>query len=105
MDITYNILKNYETEILPLIEENLSIETFVQTVLDLANIQYTFTLMKNMNQEKADMIRQQSYQGLSEEEINIIKVKVYCTLARSSTVCIKVSIDGFPSINGSISVS
>lgn len=73
MDITYNILKNYETEILPLIEGNPSIETFVQTVLDLANVQYTFTLMKNMNQEKADMIRQQSYQGLSEEEINIIK--------------------------------
>ena len=73
MDITYNILKNYETEILPLIEGNPSIETFVQTVLDLANIQYTFTLMKNMNQEKADMIRQQSYQSLSEEEINIIK--------------------------------
>ena len=73
MDITYNILKNYETEILPLIEGNPSIETFVQTVLDLANIQYTFTLMKNMNQEKVDMIRQQSYQGLSEEEINIIK--------------------------------
>ena len=73
MDITYNILKNYETEILPLIEGNPSIETFVQTVLDLANIQYTFTLMKNMNPEKADMIRQQSYQGLSEEEINIIK--------------------------------
>ena len=73
MDITYNILKNYETEILPLIEGNPSIETFVQTVLDLTNIQYTFTLMKNMNPEKADMIRQQSYQGLSEEEINIIK--------------------------------
>ena len=73
MDITYNILKNYETEILPLIEENLSIDNFVQTVLDLANVQYTFTLMKNMNPEKADMIRQQSYQGLSEEEINIIK--------------------------------
>ena len=73
MDITYNILKNYETEILPLIEGNPSIETFVQTVLDLANIQYTFTLMKNMNPDKADMIRQQSYQGLSEEEINIIK--------------------------------
>ena len=73
MDITYNILKNYETEILPLIEGNPSIETFVQTVLDLANVKYTFTLMKNMNQEKADMIRQQSYQGLSEEEINIIK--------------------------------
>jgi hypothetical protein len=73
MDITYNILKNYESEVLPLIEGNPSIETFVQTVLDLANIQYTFTLMKNMNQEKADMIRQQSYQGLSEEEINIIK--------------------------------
>ena len=72
MDITYNILKNYETEILPLLKEQ-DIETFVQTVLDLANIQYTFTLMKNMNQEKADMIRQQSYQGLSEEEINIIK--------------------------------
>ena len=73
MDITYNILKNYETEILPLIEGNPSIETFIQTVLDLANVQYTFTLMKNMNPEKADMIRQQSYQGLSEEEINIIK--------------------------------
>ena len=72
MDITYNILKNYESEVLPLLKEQ-DIETFVQTALDLANIQYTFTLMKNMNQEKADMIRQQSYQCLSEEEINIIK--------------------------------
>ena len=72
MDITYNILKNYETEILPLLKEQ-DIETFVQTVLDLAQVQYTFTLMKNMHPDKAAMIRQQSYQGLSEEEINLIK--------------------------------
>ena len=72
MDITYNILKNYETEVLPLLKEQ-DIETFVQTVLDLAQIQYTFTLMKNMHPDKAAMIRQQSYQGLSEDEINIIK--------------------------------
>ena len=72
MDITYNILKNYESEVLPLLKEQ-DIETFVQTVLDLAQIQYTFTLMKNMLPDKAAMIRQQSYQGLSEDEINIIK--------------------------------
>ena len=72
MDITYNILKNYETEVLPLLKEQ-AIETFVQTVLDLAQVQYTFTLMKNMHPDKAAMIRQQSYQGLSEDEINIIK--------------------------------
>ena len=72
MDITYNILKNYETEVLPLLKEQ-DIETFVQTVLDLAQVQYTFTLMKNMHPDKAAMIRQQSYQGLSEEEINLIK--------------------------------
>ena len=72
MDITYNILKNYESEVLPLLKEK-DIETFVQTVLDLAQIQYTFTLMKNMHPDKAAMIRQQSYQGLSEDEINIIK--------------------------------
>ena len=72
MDITYNILKNYETEVLPLLKEQ-DIETFVQTVLDLAQVQYTFTLMKNMHPDKAAMIRQQSYQGLSEDEINIIK--------------------------------
>jgi hypothetical protein len=72
MDITYNILKNYESEVLPLLKEQ-DIETFVQTVLDLAQVQYTFTLMKNMHPDKAAMIRQQSYQGLSEDEINIIK--------------------------------
>ena len=72
MDITYNILKNYESEVLPLLKEQ-DIKTFVQTVLDLAQIQYTFTLMKNMHPDKAAMIRQQSYQGLSEDEINIIK--------------------------------
>ena len=72
MDITYNILKNYESEVLPLLKEQ-DIETFVQTVLDLAQVQYTFTLMKNMHPDKAAMIRQQSYQGLSEEEINRIK--------------------------------
>ena len=48
MDITYNILKNYESEVLPLLKEQ-DIETFVQTVLDLAQVQYTFTLMKNMH--------------------------------------------------------
>jgi hypothetical protein len=72
MDITYNILKNYESEVLPLLKEQ-DIETFVQTVLDLAQVQYTFTLMKNMHPDKAAMIRQQSYQCLSEDEINIIK--------------------------------
>ena len=72
MDITYNILKNYESEVLPLLKEQ-DIKTFVQTVLDLAQVQYTFTLMKNMHPDKAAMIRQQSYQGLSEDEINIIK--------------------------------
>ena len=72
MDITYNILKNYESEVLPLLKEQ-DIETFIQTVLDLAQVQYTFTLMKNMHPDKAAMIRQQSYQGLSEDEINIIK--------------------------------
>ena len=72
MDLTYNILKNYESEVLPLLKEQ-DIETFVQTVLDLAQVQYTFTLMKNMHPDKAAMIRQQSYQGLSEDEINIIK--------------------------------
>ena len=72
MDITYNILKNYESEVLPLLKEQ-DIETFVQTVLDLAQVQYTFTLLKNMHPDKAAMIRQQSYQGLSEDEINIIK--------------------------------
>ena len=72
MDITYNILKNYESEVLPLLKEQ-DIETFVQTVLDLAQVQYTFTLMKNMHPDKVAMIRQQSYQGLSEDEINIIK--------------------------------
>ena len=49
MDITYNILKNYESEVLPLLKEQ-NIETFVQTVLDLAQVQYTFTLMKNLTQ-------------------------------------------------------
>ena len=72
MDITYNILKNYESEVLPLLKEQ-DIETFVQTVLDLAQVQYTFTLMKNIHPDKAAMIRQQSYQGLSEDEINIFK--------------------------------
>ena len=73
MDITYNILKNYETEILPLIEGNPTIENFIQTVFDVAEVKYTFTLMKNMHPDKADKIRQHSYQGLSEDEINIIK--------------------------------
>ena len=73
MDITYNILKNYETEILPLIEGDPTIENFIQTVFDVAEVKYTFTLMKNMHPDKAAMIRQQSYQGLSEDEINIIK--------------------------------
>ena len=73
MDITYNILKNYETEILPLIEGKPTIENFIQTVFDVAEVKYTFTLIRNMDQDKADKIRQHSYQGLSEEEINLIK--------------------------------
>ena len=45
MDITYNILKEYKTRILPLIEGEPTIESFVQTVLDLSNVEYTFSLM------------------------------------------------------------
>ena len=58
MDITYKILKEYETEILPLLEENPSIESFVQTVLDMSNIKYMFTLLNNMDDEDLQIIEE-----------------------------------------------
>ena len=61
MDITYKILKEYETEILPLLEENPSIESFVQTVLN------------NMDQEHKEMIHQQVAERLSDEDLQIIE--------------------------------
>lgn len=73
MDITYKILKEYETEILPILEENPSIESFVQTVLDMSNIKYTFALLDNMNQERKELIHQQVAERLSDEELKIIQ--------------------------------
>lgn len=73
MDVTYNILKNYKDEVLHLVEDNPSIEDFVSVVLDMANIKYTFTLMNNMDQNRAEKIRQNSYVDLSQEEIDVIK--------------------------------
>ena len=73
MDITYKILKEYETEILPLLEENPSIESFVQTVLDMSNIKYTFTLLNNMDQEHKELIHQQVAERLSDEDLQIIE--------------------------------
>lgn len=73
MDITYKILKEYETEILPLLEDNPSIESFVQTVLDMSNIKYTFTLLNNMDQEHKEMIHQQVAERLSDEDLQIIE--------------------------------
>ena len=73
MDVTYNILKNFEEEVLPIVGENPSIEKFVSVVLDLSNIKYTFTLMNNMDQNRAEKIRQNSYVDLSQEEIDVIK--------------------------------
>ena len=73
MDITYKILKEYETEILPILEENPSIESFVQTVLDMSNIKYTFNLLDNMNQERKELIHQQVAERLSDEELKIVQ--------------------------------
>ena len=73
MDITYKILKEYETEILPILEENPSIESFVKTVLDMSNIKYTFALLDNMNQERKELIHQQVAERLSDEELQIIQ--------------------------------
>ena len=73
MDVTYNILKNYKDEVLHLVGDNPSIEDFVSVVLDLSNIKYTFTLMNNMDQNRAEKIRQNSYVDLSQEEIDVIK--------------------------------
>ena len=73
MDITYKILKEYETEILPLLEENPSIESFVQTVLDMSNIKYTFTLLNNMDQEQKEIIHQQVAERVSDEDLQIIE--------------------------------
>ncbi len=73
MDITYKILKEYETEILPLLEENPSIESFVQTVLDVSNVKYTFALLNNMDQEHREKIHQQVTNRLSNEELQIIQ--------------------------------
>ncbi len=73
MDITYKVLKEYETEILPILEENPSIESFVQTVLDMSNIKYTFALLDNMNQERKELIHQQVAERLSDEELKIVQ--------------------------------
>ena len=73
MDITYKILKDYEIEILPILEENPSIESFVQTVLDMSNIKYTFALLDNMNQERKELIHQQVAERLSDEELKIVQ--------------------------------
>ena len=73
MDITYKILKDYEIEILPILEENPSIESFVQTVLDMSNIKYTFTLLDNMNQERKELVHQQVAERLSDEELKIVQ--------------------------------
>lgn len=73
MDITYNILKEYEIEILPLLEEEPTIESFVRTVLDMAHIKYTFKLMKNMDSEIVDLIQQKSHKNLTPEELKIVE--------------------------------
>lgn len=73
MDITYNILKEYEIEILPLLEEEPTIESFVRTVLDMAHIKYTFKLMKNMDSEIVDLIQQKSHNNLTPEELKIVE--------------------------------
>ena len=73
MDITYKILREYETEILPLLEDNPSIESFVQTVLDMSNIKYTFTLLNNMDQEHKEIIQQPVAERLSDEDLHIIE--------------------------------
>lgn len=73
MDITYNILKEYEIEILPLLEEEPTIESFVRTVIDMAHIKYTFKLMKNMDSEIVDLIQQKSHKNLTPEELKIVE--------------------------------
>ena len=78
MDITYNILKEYKTRILPLIEGEPTIESFVQTVLDLSNVEYTFRLMSNMEQEKVDVIRKKVHKNLTSEEIKIVEEFASC---------------------------
>ena len=78
MDITYNILKEYKTRILPLIEGEPTIESFVQTVLDLSNVEYTFRLMSNMEQEKVDVIRKKVHKNLTPEEIKIVEEFASC---------------------------
>ena len=78
MDITYNILKEYKTRILSLIEGEPTIESFVQTVLDLSNIEYTFSLMSNMEQDKVDMVRKRVHENLTPEEIKIVEEFASC---------------------------
>lgn len=73
MDITYRIIKGYQTEILPILGENPSIESFVQTVLDMSNIKYTFTLLDNMEQERRELIHGRVTKGLSEEELQVVQ--------------------------------
>ena len=73
MDITYRIIKGYQTEILPILGENPSIESFVQTVLDMSNIKYTFTLLDNMEQERRELIHERVSKGLSEEELQVVQ--------------------------------
>lgn len=78
MDITYNILKEYKTRILPLIEGEPTIESFVQTVLDLSNVEYTFSLMSNMEQDKVDTVRKRVHENLTPEEIKIVEEFASC---------------------------
>ena len=73
MDITYRIIKGYQTEILPILGENPSIESFVQTVLDMSNIKYTFTLLDNMEQERRELIHERVTKELSEEELQVVQ--------------------------------
>ena len=73
MDITYRIIKGYQTEILPILGENPSIESFVQTALDMSNIKYTFTLLDNMEQERRELIHERVAKGLSEEELQVVQ--------------------------------
>ena len=73
MDITYRIIKGYKTEILPILGENPSIESLVQTVLDMSNIKYTFTLLDNMEQERRELIHERVTKGLSEDELQVVQ--------------------------------
>ena len=60
------------------IEGEPTIESFVQTVLDLSNVEYTFSLMSNMEQDKVDMIRKKVHKNLTPEEIKIVEEFASC---------------------------